>query len=74
MIEKFKDGSQTAIIHKDEKYSYAELYLKIKETLNFIKNEIKSGEVVAILSDYSFESVALFFALYENKNIIAPKI
>ena len=74
MIEKFKDGSQTAIIHKDEKYSYAELYLKIKETLNFIKNEIKSGEVVAILSDYSFESVALFFALYENKNIIAPII
>ena len=74
MIEKFKDGSQTAIIHKDKKYSYAELYLKIKETLNFIKNEIKSGEVVAILSDYSFESVALFFALYENKNIIAPII
>ena len=74
MIEKFKDGSQTAIIHEDKKYSYAELYLKIKETLNFIKNEIKSGEVVAILSDYSFESVALFFALYENKNIIAPII
>ncbi len=74
IIEKFKDGSQTAIIHKDKKYSYAELYLKIKETLNFIKNEIKSGEVVAILSDYSFESVALFFALYENKNIIAPII
>lgn len=74
MIEKFKDGSQTAIIHKDKKYSYAELYLKIKETLNFIKSEIKSGEVVAILSDYSFESVALFFALYENKNIIAPII
>lgn len=74
MIEKFKDGSQTAIIHKDEKYSYAELYLKIKETLKFIKNEIKSGEVVAILSDYSFESVALFFALYENKNIIVPII
>ena len=74
MIEKFKDGSQTAIIHEDKKYSYAELYLKIKETLNFIKNEIRSGEVVAILSDYSFESVALFFALYENKNIIAPII
>ena len=74
IIEKFKDGSQTAIIHKDKKYSYAELYLKIKETLNFIKNEIRSGEVVAILSDYSFESVALFFALYENKNIIAPII
>ena len=37
-----------------------------------IKFKIKSGEVVAILADYSFVSIALFFALYENKNIIAP--
>ena len=28
--------------------------------------------MVAILADYSFVSIALFFALYENKNIIAP--
>ncbi|MCK5101946.1 MAG: long-chain fatty acid--CoA ligase, partial [Cyclobacteriaceae bacterium] len=27
---------------------------------------------VAIISDYSFESIALFFTLYENKNIIVP--
>ena len=72
MIDKFKDNDQTAIIYDGKKYSYNELYIKIKEIESFIKDKIKSGEVVAILADYSFVSIALFFALYENKNIIAP--
>lgn len=72
MVDKFKDNDQTAIIHDGKKYSYNELYIKIKEIESFIKDKIKSGEVVAILADYSFVSIALFFALYENKNIIAP--
>ena len=72
MIDKFKDNDQTAIIYDGKKYSYNELYIKIKEIESFIKDKIKSGEVVAILADYSFISIALFFALYENKNIIAP--
>lgn len=72
MVDKFKDNDQIAIIYDGKKYSYNELYIKIKEIENFIKDKIKSGEVVAILADYSFVSIALFFALYENKNIIAP--
>lgn len=72
MVDKFKDNDQTAIIYDGKKYSYNELYIKIKEIESFIKDKIKSGEVVAILADYSFASIALFFALYENKNIIAP--
>ena len=72
MVDKFKDNDQTAIIYGGKKYSYNELYIKIKEIESFIKDKIKSGEVVAILADYSFVSIALFFALYENKNIIAP--
>ena len=71
MIDKFKNNDQTAIIYDGKKYSYNELYIKIKEIESFIKDKIKSGEVVAILADYSFVSIALFFALYENKNIIA---
>ena len=72
MVDKFKDNTQIAIIYDGKKYSYNELYIKIKEIESFIKDKIKSGEVVAILADYSFVSIALFFALYENKNIIAP--
>ena len=72
MVDKFKDNTQIAIIYDGKKYSYNELYIKIKEIESFIKDKIKSGEVVAILADYSFVSIALFFALYKNKNIIAP--
>ena len=72
MVDKFKVNAQIAIIYNGKKYSYNELYKKIKEIESFIKDKIKSGEVVAILADYSFVSIALFFALYENKNIIAP--
>ena len=72
MVDKFKDNDQTAIIYDRKKSSYNELNIKIKEIDSFIKDKIKSGEVVAILADYSFVSIALFFALYENKNIIAP--
>ena len=72
MVDKFKDNTQIAIIYDGKKYSYNELYIRIKEIENFIKDKIKSGEVVAILADYSFVSIALFFALYKNKNIIAP--
>ncbi len=72
IVDKFKDNAQIAIIYNGKKYSYNELYIKIKEIESFIKGKIKSGEVVAILADYSFVSIALFFALYENKNIIAP--
>ena len=72
MVDKFKNNDQIAIIYDGKKYSYNELYIKIKEIESFIKDKIKSGEVVAILADYSFVSIALFFALYENKNIIAP--
>ena len=72
IVDKFKDNIQIAIIYNGKKYSYNELYIKIKEIESFIKDKIKSGEVVAILADYSFVSIALFFALYKNKNIIAP--
>lgn len=33
---------------------------------------MKQGEIIAIVSDYSFEAIALFFALVENKNIVVP--
>ena len=44
MIDKFKDNDQTAIIYDGKKYSYNELYIKIKEIESFIKDKIKSGE------------------------------
>ena len=45
---------------------------KIISAFSIIKHKIKPGEVVSILSDYSFSSISLLLALHENKNIIVP--
>ncbi|BAI79867.1 AMP-dependent synthetase and ligase [Deferribacter desulfuricans SSM1] len=74
LIEKFKDfDSKIAILYNDKKYTYRELYEKIREFLSFFQGKnIKKGEVVALLGNYSFENLALLLALKENKNIIVP--
>ena len=73
IIEKIKEGGEnTAVIFKEQGYSYVELYERICDDYSWVKETLKPGEVVAIVSDYSFESIALFFALYENRNIIVP--
>ena len=63
-----------AIIHKDQKYTYGDLTDKINEFNKLVQSQIPKGEVVALLSDYSFYSIALFFSLIQNKNIIVPVI
>ena len=73
ILEKFKSfNSKNAIVFEDRIYTYEEFIKQIKDYKNILnKNKIFS-KVVAILGDYSFYNLALFFALYENKNIIVP--
>jgi len=66
-------GAKNAIISATGKYTYAQLLNEIERiSSTVIADEIQRGEVVSILSDYSFNSIALLLALYENKNIIVP--
>ena len=76
LIDKFLGlDDKKAIIFADEIYTYKALYKRIDYYTKIIKdNSISQGNIVAINSDYSFESIALFFALRENKNIIVPII
>ncbi|MGJ0290684.1 fatty acid--CoA ligase family protein [Aliarcobacter cryaerophilus] len=72
-IENFKKfDKKIAIVFKNQNYSYDDLYNQIKKIENELLPTIKKGKVVSILSDYSFESIALLIALYKNKNIIVP--
>lgn len=72
-IENFKEfDRKIAIIFKNQTYLYIDLYNKIKEIENNLLPKIKKGEVVSIVSDYSFESISLIISLYKNKNIIVP--
>jgi acyl-CoA synthetase (AMP-forming)/AMP-acid ligase II len=73
-IELIRDfGDRIAIYEGNEIYKYSDFYSKISyynKQLSEIK--INSGEVVFILGDYSIESIALFFSLTWNNNIIVP--
>ena len=74
LIENFKTfGDKVAIIRQENRYTYRELYEKIASIEeSIIADTIAAGEVVAILGDYSFESISLLLALYKNRNIIVP--
>lgn len=73
LIDKIKEGGdKIAVVFKEQEYSYNALYDRICEDYARVRGAFRPGDVVAIVSDYSFESIALFFALYENRNIIVP--
>jgi len=66
------DQKIAIIDHDDHSYTYDDL---IKRALVYQKTllaNIPECSSVAILSDYSFEAIALFSALYEKKAIITP--
>lgn len=73
ILEKFKSfNSKNAIVFEDRIYSYKEFVKQIKDYKDILDKHNISSKVVVILGDYSFYNLALFFALYENKNIIVP--
>ena len=74
LVENFKElGAKNALVYKGREYTYLQLSNEIDRIRSsVIADKIQSGEVVSILSDYSFESIALLLALYENRNIIVP--
>lgn len=73
IIENLEKVSKNQYLIFDEiKYSYLQLKEEISKCFDKISSKIERGKTVAILSDYCFESVSLFFALLENDNIIVP--
>lgn len=73
ILDKFKSfNSKNAMVFEDRIYTYEEFINQIKDYKNILDKHNTSSKVVVILGDYSFYNLALFFALYENKNIIVP--
>jgi acyl-CoA synthetase (AMP-forming)/AMP-acid ligase II len=66
-------GDRNAIYEGNEIHTYTDLYNKILfYNKKITETKIISGELVFILGDYSIESIALFFSLTFNNNIIVP--
>ena len=73
LINKFTQYNKNiAIIDNGNHYSYNDLINNINEYKTLWLNKIQPGDVVVILSDYSFHSISVFFALAQLKAIIAP--
>lgn len=73
LFEKFKEfETKNAIVVDEITYSYGSLLEQIKIYKSILEKQIKPSSVVSILGDYSFFNIALFFASFENKNIIVP--
>ena len=64
-----------AVIYDSRTYTYEDLANQIERYQKQLKKlAIGENTVVAIHSDYSFNAIALFYALVENRNIIVPII
>ncbi|KPA15198.1 o-succinylbenzoate--CoA ligase [Candidatus Magnetomorum sp. HK-1] len=62
-----------ALIKGDESISYTELLERIRYWQDYVKkNNIQKGEVIALVGDFSTETVSLFFALLNHKCILVP--
>ncbi|PMM38482.1 ANL family adenylate-forming protein [Vibrio lentus] len=64
-------NEEIALCFESSRYTYQSLNKKINDYISELQ-EIKQGCTVSIISDYSFESIALFFALLQKKCIIVP--
>ncbi|MDF2153926.1 fatty acid--CoA ligase family protein [Vibrio sp. CAU 1672] len=68
-ISQFSD--ETALCFEKSQFSYQQLNEKINHFYTNL-DDVKSGQVVCIISDYSFDAIALFFALVKKKCVIVP--
>jgi long-chain acyl-CoA synthetase len=64
-------AEKTALIWQDKSYSYAHLFRRIAYW-RFNLGNIASGNIVALESDFSPETVAILFVLIEKDAIIVP--
>ena len=65
-------GNKISLIDKGNTYTYKDLEQEKNKWLRHIEEKkITSGKIIALQSDFSFSSICLLFALFENKNIVA---
>ncbi len=65
-------ADKKAIISGESVFTYNDLSGQIQEYFSSLKGKVLPGEVVVLISDYSFHSIAFFLALIQNKNIVIP--
>lgn len=74
LIDKFSEHKNApSIIWQDKNVSYGELLNKYEQAVTYLSNNIiLPGEVIAVVSDFTPNTIALILALIKNENIIVP--
>lgn len=73
LIEKFKSyGSRIAFADNDLENSYESLADNIRRFKEKWDGAIRPGQVVVLISDYSFLSISIFFGLAALKAVLVP--
>ncbi|MEZ5197511.1 MAG: fatty acid--CoA ligase family protein [Bacteroidales bacterium] len=68
-----KNSEKTAIIWRDQFFSYQWLIDKTAEAKKYLQeNSILPGQIVALRADFNPYSIAFFLALVDNNNILVP--
>jgi acyl-coenzyme A synthetase/AMP-(fatty) acid ligase len=67
-------AEQIYIVYKNGTYSYQDLQQQVSDYCALLQDQLDSGCVVVILSDYSFYSIALLLACIELNTIIVPVV
>ena len=71
---KESDLNKDAIIFGNQKLKYSELLDKINSVYSLISTSFDKHKIVVIKGDYSFNSIALIFALVKHKCVFIPII
>lgn len=71
-VNQFNNYSGLSIIEEDMVFTYSDLANQILKYRTELKSRIVPSDVVAILSDYSFRSISMLFALSEFPCVIVP--
>lgn len=67
-----KNSSYDAIIWGDQKIKYKDLLDRISSTKKRIENEIPPNKVVALIGDFTPNTIAILINLVSRKNFIVP--
>lgn len=73
ILEKFKtSGDNTAIVWKDQEFSYAWLVEKYNEWKNYLQQNVLPCSVVSLEADFSPSATVLLLALIEHEATVVP--
>ena len=68
ILKQSKNSKKILLI--DKKNNYGDFFSKTMFYLNFLKANVKQGQVLCVCLNYSLDYIAIIFASYLNKNIL----